>query len=522
MSIFDAVYGVDPNILSQRQKGLFYVWEVVMSYNITEASEGRRREMVMEGEMYRIFKVWLTVFTSLCYCYLVGKMTEKGRVRLICVLPIVGLFLLLPLNLNSIHVGGTTAFFIAWLANFKLLLFAFGKGPLCTDHFVSLGRFVAVGCLPIKVVVPQEKQVSAGKVSLINGGNKQNPPLKSVLNGENRENPSQKSVSNGEDRENPPSKSVPNDENRENPSPKSVSSGENRENPSSKSVSNGENRENPPSKSVSNAENRDEPSANGKNEENPPQNSYSNGEKKGNSVWKAAKKSRKSPANYAVKCLLLAMIIRVYDYSEHLHPKLILVLYSFHIYFTLEIILAVVGALARALLGIELEPQFDEPYLSTSLQDFWGRRWNLMVTGILRPTVYEPTLRFTARFVSRRWTSIIAVMMTFTVSGLMHELVFFYLGRVRPTWEITLFFLLHGACLVAENLMRKSVLTAVTGGRWHIPKLVSGVLSIGWVIYTAFWLFFPPLLRSRADDRAFEEYAAVCAFLKNVGKALNS
>ncbi|XP_021895147.1 acyl-CoA--sterol O-acyltransferase 1-like [Carica papaya] len=385
-----------------------------MSYNITEASEGRRREMVMEGEMYRIFKVWLTVFTSLCYCYLVGKMTEKGRVRLICVLPIVGLFLLLPLNLNSIHVGGTTAFFIAWLANFKLLLFAFGKGPLCTDHFVSLGRFVAVGCLPIKVVVPQEKQVSAGKVSLINGGNKQNPPLKSRL------------------------------------------------------------------------------------------------------------KSRKSPANYAVKCLLLAMIIRVYDYSEHLHPKLILVLYSFHIYFTLEIILAVVGALARALLGIELEPQFDEPYLSTSLQDFWGRRWNLMVTGILRPTVYEPTLRFTARFVSRRWTSIIAVMMTFTVSGLMHELVFFYLGRVRPTWEITLFFLLHGACLVAENLMRKSVLPAVTGGRWHIPKLVSGVLSIGWVIYTAFWLFFPPLLRSRADDRAFEEYAAVCAFLKNVGKALNS
>uniref|UniRef100_A0A2N9ISK3 Uncharacterized protein n=1 Tax=Fagus sylvatica TaxID=28930 RepID=A0A2N9ISK3_FAGSY len=36
------------------------------------------------------------------------------------------------------------------------------------------------------------------------------------------------------------------------------------------------------------------------------------------------------------------------------------------------------GALGLALVGVELEPQFDEPYLATSLQDFWGRRWNLM------------------------------------------------------------------------------------------------------------------------------------------------
>lgn len=34
---------------------------------------------------------------------------------------------------------------------------------------------------------------------------------------------------------------------------------------------------------------------------------------------------------------------------------------------------------------------FDEPYLATSLQDFWGRRWNLMVSSIFRSAIYAPT-----------------------------------------------------------------------------------------------------------------------------------
>ncbi|KAK4360075.1 hypothetical protein RND71_022304 [Anisodus tanguticus] len=43
---------------------------------------------------------------------------------------------------------------------------------------------------------------------------------------------------------------------------------------------------------------------------------------------------------------------------------------------------------------VELEPPFDEPYKTSSLQDFWRRRWNLMVTNILRPTVYDPVRIF--------------------------------------------------------------------------------------------------------------------------------
>lgn len=238
-------------------------------------------------EIYGFINVWASVFASLTYCYVLGRLTRSGPVRLVSLLPIVALFLLLPLRLSSMHLGGSTAFFIAWLANFKLLMFAFGKGPLASsDPQISLPNFIAVACLPIKI--------------------QHNPP-----------------------------------------------SG--------------------PSPSATNKANTEMP-----------------------------QKGRKSVLNYGIKLLLLVVMLRLYDYSDHLPKAVVWFLYSFHIYFCLEIILAVVAVVAQATLGMELEPQFNEPYLSTSLQDFWGRRWNIMVTSILRPTVYEPVLSVSSRIVGRR------------------------------------------------------------------------------------------------------------------------
>eukprot|EP00257_Ricinus_communis_P022997 XP_015582871.1 acyl-CoA--sterol O-acyltransferase 1 [Ricinus communis] len=172
------------------------------------------------------------------------------------------------------------------------------------------------------------------------------------------------------------------------------------------------------------------------------------------------------------------------------------------------------AALARAILGLELEPQFNEPYLSTSLQDFWGRRWNIMVTSILRPTVYGPLLKTCSPIIGRKWAPVPAIMGTFTVSAIMHELIFYYLGRVNPTWEITRFFVLHGVCLVIEIALKK-----VVSRRWQLPRLISTPLTIGFVVVTGFWLFVPQILRCRADTKAFQEYSAVSIFLKNMTRA---
>uniref|UniRef100_A0A6N2LI88 Wax synthase domain-containing protein n=1 Tax=Salix viminalis TaxID=40686 RepID=A0A6N2LI88_SALVM len=161
------------------------------------------------------------------------------------------------------------------------------------------------------------------------------------------------------------------------------------------------------------------------------------------------------------------------------------------------------------------EPQFNEPYFATSLQDFWGCRWNLVVTSILRPTVYEPVRAIGSHLVGRKWAPLPAVFATFVVSAMMHELIFFYLGRVRPNWEISWFFLLHGFCLTAEIAIKK-----VLNDRWQLPKTISTILTVGFIMSTGFWLFFPKFVEYKVDVRAFEEYAEIGAYMKNVSQSI--
>ncbi|KAL0309432.1 UNVERIFIED_CONTAM: Acyl-CoA--sterol O-acyltransferase 1 [Sesamum radiatum] len=329
--------------------------------------------------------------------FFAAKHLPPGLSRFLALFPVLLLNLILPLTLHTMHLGGTSAFFLAWLANFKLLLFAFGKGHL-SDPSVSLPRFAALACLPIKsagsapVSVADEKLVRLKKM----------------------------------------------DESSESKTVRQKGSG-----------------------------------------------------------------------------LLICLFLKLYDYTDMIHPKLTWVLYSFHIYFGLEIILAIFGGLSKAVVGIELEPQFDEPYLSASLQEFCGRRLNIMVTRILRPTVYEPVLYFSMVIMGRKWAPLPAVMGSFLVSALMHELIFFYLGRRKPSGEITLFFMLHGVCLAIEVAMKKTI-----NGRWGLPRLIAAPLTIGFVMVTAFWLFFPEFLRCNSISRAFDEYAVMGAFVKDVGEAL--
>ncbi|KAE8724392.1 Ubiquitin C-terminal hydrolases superfamily protein [Hibiscus syriacus] len=172
--------------------------------------------------------------------------------------------------------------------------------------------------------------------------------------------------------------------------------------------------------------------------------------------------------------------------------------------------LALVATMAVALLNIELEKQFNKPYLSTSMQDFWGRRWNIMATSILQATVYEPVCDMAARFIDCRWAPLPAVFETFFMSGIMYELIFYYLVRERPTWEITWSYLIHGAWLAAEVVLKKAF------RKWLLPRVVSTLLTLRFLVITASWLFYPPVLRCKVDKRLPEEYAVLGTFLKNV------
>ncbi|KAI3849464.1 hypothetical protein MKX03_033756 [Papaver bracteatum] len=344
----------------------------------------------MEAELKSLTQVWITVLVCLTYCYLISRNIPKGVFRLVSVLPIIPIFIILPLSLTSIHLLGIIGFFIAWLANFKLLLFSFNQGPLSSPS-ISFLHFISIACFPVNF--------------------------------------------------------------RQNISPKTE-----------KSIS-----RNPGSS------------------------------------------SSLSFLIYAVKGLVIVLLIYVYRFKQYLHPNFIIFLYCVHIYFLLELILIVTAKSVQFLLGLELEPQFNNPFLSTSLQDFWGKRWNLVVTGILRPTIYQPVQFICARIFGKRWAQLIALLATFVVSGLMHELIFYYFGRVWPTWEVFSFFVLHGVCLAVEIELKRCF-----KNRFQLPPLVSGPLTVVFVLVTGAWLFFPQYLRCGADVKSLGEYAIVAESVKGL------
>ncbi|KAL8242804.1 hypothetical protein R6Q59_013106 [Mikania micrantha] len=335
----------------------------------------------MEGEVGNFIVVWIVVFACLLYSYIIGKFIPKGTTRLLALTIVTCLFLWFPLNLTTMHLGGLTSFFIAWLANFKLLLFAFDKGPLSSHPPLPLSRFVAIACLPIKLTHSPSR-----------------------------------------------------------------------------------------SKDITNE--------------------------------KATKRS------LIMKLMLFGMLLKVYDYNEYIHPKARMSLYCFHIYFMLEIVLALLAYAARTIFQVELEPQFNEPYLATSLQDFWGKRWNLMVTSILHPTIYTPVHSISSRVMSRTRASVVAVLATFLVSGLMHEFVFYNIGRLKPTGEVSCFFLLHGVLVSLEVCIKR-----VARGKLDLPHIVARPLTLGCVLVTSFWLFFPPFLRFEPDVRGCRESVAFLKFV---------
>ncbi|KAG6420501.1 hypothetical protein SASPL_117032 [Salvia splendens] len=130
-----------------------------------------------------------------------------------------------------------------------------------------------------------------------------------------------------------------------------------------------------------------------------------------------------------------------------------------------------------------------------------------MVSNILHPTVYRPVRSVIG---PGKWTAIPAVLATFMVSGVMHELIVYNIGRLWPSGEMIGFFVLHGASLSLEIVVKK-----LCEGRFRLPRIVSGVLTLGYVIYTSFWVFFPPFLRAKSDLKSCRESLAFVESVKN-------
>lgn len=341
--------------------------------------------MDIEEEINNFIMVWGTVVMSSCYCYGTTKLVPKGTIRLLMFLPVLCLFFILPLYLNTVTLCVPTALFVTWLASFKLLLLVFDTGPLSIPS-LSLSHFVIISCLPIKL----QTNTNTGCIKI---------DLCFVI-------------------------------------------------------------------------------------------------------------------HYATKGLVFIFLTILGYFKDKFPQKLVVFLICIYVYLALEICLVVVAVMAQVLLGMGVDRPFDHPYLATSFQDFWGRRWNRVCANSLKYTIFYPILNSTSRVMGRKWAAILALVVTFVVSDVMHEIIFYYLGRVRMGWGIPIFFIFQGICVAIESMLKKKI-----DGKWRLPQRIMGPLIFVFLVRTFMWLALPDLLELKVDDKVLEEYAALAAFVKDLGLA---
>jgi alginate O-acetyltransferase complex protein AlgI len=120
------------------------------------------------------------------------------------------------------------------------------------------------------------------------------------------------------------------------------------------------------------------------------------------------------------------------------------------------------------IIGFDLPENFNMPYLSTSVTEFW-RRWHMTLSQWLRDYLYIP-LGGNRR---GRLRTYINLMITMLLGGLWHG----------ASWTFVIWGLMHGTALAAHKLWIEE-----TDSRIRIPRLVSWALTYSFVCVC--WVFF--------------------------------
>jgi alginate O-acetyltransferase complex protein AlgI len=123
------------------------------------------------------------------------------------------------------------------------------------------------------------------------------------------------------------------------------------------------------------------------------------------------------------------------------------------------------------LLGVELMRNFEQPYLSTSITEFW-RRWHISLSTWLRDYLYIPLggNRGTAGRTSRN------LMVTMLLGGLWHG----------AAWTFVVWGGLHGLYLLVHRRVGRGAVERSGLPRWREVPAV----AVTWLVVHVAWVFF--------------------------------
>nr|WP_325299391.1 MBOAT family O-acyltransferase [uncultured Dysosmobacter sp.] len=140
--------------------------------------------------------------------------------------------------------------------------------------------------------------------------------------------------------------------------------------------------------------------------------------------------------------------------------------YTLQLYFDFSGYCDVAAGCAR-LLGIRLPVNFDSPYRSLSVGEFW-KRWHITLTTFLRECLYFP-LGGSKKGRARTYLNILIV---FLVSGLWHG----------AGWTFLLWGALHGLAQIAERLLGRRLDRLPAWLRWGLTFVF---VNLAWVYFRA-------------------------------------
>ena len=130
-------------------------------------------------------------------------------------------------------------------------------------------------------------------------------------------------------------------------------------------------------------------------------------------------------------------------------------------------------------LGVDVKELFRSPYQAKSLQEFWGRRWNLAFSEMTALVVYRP--------LKDRYGKSRAMMASFLVSGILHEIAIS--SPVKAGYGLPLsYFVLHGFVMYAEGkvaFVKKVILYPILSHVW----------VLGWLVLPMPLLFHPAFIQ---------------------------
>ncbi len=94
------------------------------------------------------------------------------------------------------------------------------------------------------------------------------------------------------------------------------------------------------------------------------------------------------------------------------------------------------------MLGIDIPQNFNAPYISKSITEFW-QRWHISLSNFITDYLYTPILRSMGK--ATITTSAIAILIAMAIAGLWHG----------PAWTFVIFGTLHGCALAINQVWRR-------------------------------------------------------------------